>query len=722
MIFATPLLAAAGFLAIAIPVALHLFFRRRHQPIPWAAMDLLRAAITQTTRRRKLNKLLLLLLRSLVVACAGLAVAGPLIARSTNQTQSTDGVARELVLILDNGVSQQTTDSAGEAFVVSKRQAIAAIDKLQAGDAVGVILAAAAQPLIWPPSRDLAAARSTVESSVVSSAPSDIASAIELTQSTKRTVGILSAFRRGSLANWAESKSSQSTTNIVVTPPNQIDVTNIQLVKCEPQARGPSSSRGGIPLRLQLVREGDTLRERVSTIDIALNETTHTTLRVEWKEGQAESAVETTIIAPAAGRTEVPLRATLIDQDSQMADNVRFSAVTTTNTLRVGLIDRSNSAAVGGGERGGHGVGAWIDRALAPTTDGDIETETLDPTSIDTKRCQGFDALVIVRPDLVDTTGWGVLAQLVVAGKVLVVVPPAHTTSGAWSDGLLRMFDLGWTIARAPTTSDPPLTLTQPDRFGESTTALLRQLAPEIDDLTQPVTVDRWFQITIPTGAGESVIELNGGSPLIALGTPSDARGSVIVFATPPDLDWTNLPAKPLMVPLFQECVRQAVARVDRQRGATVGSDHIPATLASTTTLQLVMGPLGEPTEETRVISVGPGGSLATPILTPGVYASQDASGRPTGLVVANIDVAAASTKTSTIDEVTSQLKNTSVVVSASDFGNNESSSATSAAQQPQARALDGHSLALWFFCAVIALVLGESWLARWSSGASTQR
>lgn len=680
-------------------------------------MDLLRAAITQTTRRRKINKLILLLLRSLVVVCAGLAIAGPLIPKPTNETQSTEGAPRELILVLDNGVSQQTIDGTGEAFAASKAQALAAIDTLQPGDAVGVILTTSAQPLIWPPSHDLAAARSTVDSSVVSSAASDIAAAIELTQSNKRTVGVLSAFRRGSLSNNTENKTSQ--TNIVVTTPAQSDVTNIQLIKCEPQARGPSSSRGGIPLRLHLAREGDTLREAVSNIDIALDDGIHTTLRVEWKEGQGESVVESTIIATGTRRTEVPVRATIIDRDAQMADNVRFAVVTTTNTIRVGAIDRANDAT---NEQPGQRVGEWIERALAPTIDGDIETELLDPTSVDIKRCQSYDALVLIRPDLIDTTGWGVLKQLIDSGKVLIVIPPTHTTSGVWSDGLLLAFDLGWTIARTPTTSDLAITITQPETFNESTTALLRQLAPEIQDLTQPVTVDRWFQITIPAGRGESVLELSSGSPLVAVGTPEDARGSVIVFATPPDLNWTNLPAKPLMVPLLQECVRQAVAQVDRQRGVVVGSDHISTLLPSTTTLQLVMGALDSQVEETRAVNVGPNGSLATSILTPGVYASRDVSDHPTGLIVANIDVAAASTKRSTIEEITDQFKSASITVSDTDFGANTSNSSQSTAQQPQARALDGHSLAIWFFCAMIVVVLVETWMARQSSvGASTR-
>lgn len=715
MIIASPLIAVAGILAIAIPIVMHFFFRRRQQPIQWAAMDLLRVAVTRTTNRRHLEKLLLLIVRCLIVAAAGLAVAGPLIKKPTDSTQTVEGAPRELVLVVDDGVSQQITDSAGEAFAMSKQQALDAIDQLNPGDAVGIICAAGAQPLVWPPSRDLAAARSTLESTKSSSTPSDITAALELAASTTRTVGVLSAFRRGSLARTRETTTIHTGAKIVVTPPSQVDVTNVQLVACEPQARGPSSSRGGIPLRLRLAREGENLHETRTNIDIALDDGNHTSLRVEWKEGQIEAVVESAIVVGTTRRTEVPLRASITDQDAQMADNTRFAVVATSNTIRVGVIDRTNADQT---EHGGHSVGVWVERALAPTSDGDIETETIDPTSIDLKRCQTLDAIILVRPDIIDATGWSVLSQCVVRGKVLVVIPPAHSTSGAWSDGLLHALDLGWTISREPTTSDPPLTII--NESSENVATLLRQLAPELQDLTQPVTVNRWFVVTTPASRGERVLALSNGSPLIAHGTPQGARGSVILFCAPPDLEWTNLPAKPLMVPLIQECVRQAIAQVDHHRGVGVGDDRVTTLSPASATLQLVMGDAGSAPEESRALNVSVGGSLSEPITIAGVYSSMDTAKHPLGLIVANIDVAAASTKRTTIEELTAEFKEAAISVSTSDFGRNDVRTANNTIQQPQAKALDGHSLAIWFFCAVILFLLLETWMARRSSVGAT--
>ncbi len=711
MTLAAPFLAITGLLAVSVPVILHFLFRRRHQPIAWAAMDLLRIAITRTSHRRKIEKLLLLLLRSVIVVVAGVAIAGPLLNNTTIDANSPHTTPREVVLVVDDGVSQQTNDNNGEAFLNSRAQALGAINTLTQGDLIGIILAAGAQPLVWPPSNDIAAARTTLETTSVSNTPTDFTAAIELARGHTQTIGVLSAFRSGSISSVAQSSHDDSSYELILTPPTQDDVTNVQLISCEVQARNPSS-RAGVPLRLQLTREGDLLTHATSNIDISLDNGSRTALRFDWKPGQADATIETVIDVTTRQQAGVPLRATLSDHDAQQADNHRFAVVSTSHEIRVGVVDRDTAST----DTQEQSVRAWIDRALAPTPDGDIDTETIDPTSIDQQRCGGLDAIIVIRPDLVDATGWNILNQMIGVGKVLIVIPPSQPSRGSWSDGFLRAIDLGWSIAQEPTHSDPPLTITHT----ESTQTLLGQLTPELQDLTQPITISRWFNITTPAGRSENVLTLSGGSPFITYGSPEGARGSVVLFAAPPNLSWTNLPAKPLMVPLFQECVRQSTTQAHQLPSVTVGSSLIATSSPSPTTLRLIMGSPGESTEDVRQIHVDPQGSLASPLTTPGVYANTEATGKIVGLVVANIDPQAASTKRTTIDEVKSQFKNTHINTSTTDFSSGITSTSHRANTPPVAKALNGYSLAPWFFGFVIALTLVETWMARHTTVRST--
>src|SRR5437667_7594850 len=75
-IFSAPLWAGlAGVGAIAIPVIIHLINRRRYKIVPWAAMKFLLAAQKQTRKRMRIEQLLLLLVRMMILALIVLAMA-----------------------------------------------------------------------------------------------------------------------------------------------------------------------------------------------------------------------------------------------------------------------------------------------------------------------------------------------------------------------------------------------------------------------------------------------------------------------------------------------------------------------------------------------------------------------------------------------------------------------------------------------------------------------
>src|SRR5450432_2009533 len=66
---------ATGVGAISIPVIIHLINRRRFKIVPWAAMKFLLAAQKQTRKRMRIEQLLLLLCRMLIVAFILIAMA-----------------------------------------------------------------------------------------------------------------------------------------------------------------------------------------------------------------------------------------------------------------------------------------------------------------------------------------------------------------------------------------------------------------------------------------------------------------------------------------------------------------------------------------------------------------------------------------------------------------------------------------------------------------------
>jgi hypothetical protein len=584
---------------------------------------------------------------------------------------------------------------------------------------------------VWPPTTDIAAARSILVSTEVTDTTSNISGAIEIASDTTQSLGVVSEFRRGSIAHNLKSNTTKiNQAKTFLTSPNQIDVSNTQIIAFDPQAKGPLSIKNGIPLRIKLHREGGRLGADQSQISITSDDNNQLSLSHDWKEGQVEAVLDGTLVIQDGRRTEIALLAELLQKDSQPADNSRFTIVPTTNTIHIGVVDRTSTGGNDKGISSDVGVGAWVERALRPMSDAGIETELIEPTAMSTQRCRGLDAVIILRPDALDAAGWGVLSQAFKVGLVVVVVPPPQPSSGVWQDMFLRAFDFGWSISRESTKSDPPLTL----RRSEVPHSLLTQLSSELQQLIQPINVSQWLNVSVPVNRGETVLTMENNAPFIVRGTTDGSRGSVLFFVASPELSWTNLPAKPFMVPLFQELIRQSIAQVEQGRQTNVGSDHLPNTIPGAISLKISLGRAGVVADEQRIISVDPNGTLSQPITLPGVYTAVDESNKTVGWVIANIDPSAASTQPTSPEEIANEFQDSLIVSSNTNLANDVTSTLKNSTgskdqtnilrqETPVARAFQGTSIAVWFFSALLIFLLGETWLARRSSmGATTTR
>ncbi|MEX0726766.1 MAG: BatA domain-containing protein, partial [Planctomycetaceae bacterium] len=126
-----------GLLAAAIPLIIHLFFRRRYQVTTWAAMRFLLAASKKHARRLKWEQWLLLFVRTFAVVLLVAAFArpsgqelGPLFPAET---------PTQRVLILDTTLSMGSR--VGDTAPFSRVQSLAyrIIESSRPGDSVQII-------------------------------------------------------------------------------------------------------------------------------------------------------------------------------------------------------------------------------------------------------------------------------------------------------------------------------------------------------------------------------------------------------------------------------------------------------------------------------------------------------------------------------------------------------------------------------------------------------
>ena len=160
----------AGAAAVGVPIALHFFYKARYRKLPWAAMEFLKEAIEQTSRRLKFQEWILLALRCLAILLLALALARPGMqsAGSTGRGESVDAV-----LVIDTSYSMGAQDGDKTRLDRAKEAALAIIESLPANSTVQIIGCADRPEFLGPKTRsNLDQARQlipTIETSGLSS-------------------------------------------------------------------------------------------------------------------------------------------------------------------------------------------------------------------------------------------------------------------------------------------------------------------------------------------------------------------------------------------------------------------------------------------------------------------------------------------------------------------------------------------------------------------------
>src|SRR5260221_7515553 len=126
---------------IGIPLLIHLIRRRKLKVIRWAAMDFLRQSQRKQKRRLRIEELILLALRMLIVALAALAFARPVL-RALGVALLDQNASVYAVIVLDNSFSMDAQDSSGKRSFVRAQEAANSLltNILKNGDAVSLVL------------------------------------------------------------------------------------------------------------------------------------------------------------------------------------------------------------------------------------------------------------------------------------------------------------------------------------------------------------------------------------------------------------------------------------------------------------------------------------------------------------------------------------------------------------------------------------------------------
>lgn len=667
MTFLHPSILLAGLACIAIPIVIHLLMRRRRRPVPWAAMKFLLEAYRKQKRRLTLEQLLLLALRCLLIGLIGVGLARPMIGAA--------GVLagpgpRTLYLVIDNSLASGVRDAEGST-ALERHQARAErmLEQLDSGrgDRAGlIVLGSPAEAIVAPPSVDLDGVRRAVRAVEATDGPADwtgAAAALRAGSTARRegetaaAVVVLSDLRAGSvdLRRPAPKLGLEAGGALLVSRPAREAVDNVGVLDVEALRgvllRGSDGGAGG-PARVTLRRSGPGVsRAGVTEVRVGVEDAGGAGGKagsgvVRWTSGQEEASVSVVVPAeglPAAGPSWV--LAARVDNDALPGDNTWRRPVRLGDAVEVAMLAPPQGIA---GTIEQFTPTDWYRLALSPEGEGagpggEVRVTVIESSQAGVRPLAGFDAVIVPYPETIDEGGWRAIGQFAKAGGVVILNPTPREPVNVWTDAMQRALALPWSLARESKELETPEGI-QPGR--ESGLTLLRLLGGELEELLKPVRIRRRLEVELNDVSARVELRTGDGKPLLIVGEPAGGRGVVAMLLAAPDLSWTDLPVRPLMVPLMQELVRQGAGRAGGAWHGPAGS-KAPAPAGA---VELRSG-----TERGEIVPTLNGESGAA-IRRAGVWRALDAGGAEVGLIAVNADPEAARVEVRTEAELTAWL------------------------------------------------------------------
>ena len=168
----------AGLLAVGIPIVIHLLNKFQVKRVHWAAMRFLKDTIQRNQRRVKLEDLILLLLRCLIVVLLALAFARPVFYKSGG---TATGGAVNAVVIIDDSMSMSCSLNGRTHFDQARDAALKIVDGLGSRSHIALYFVSdRVREAISPPSADLNEVRQAIRSAQVTYRASDLWPGIKL--------------------------------------------------------------------------------------------------------------------------------------------------------------------------------------------------------------------------------------------------------------------------------------------------------------------------------------------------------------------------------------------------------------------------------------------------------------------------------------------------------------------------------------------------------------
>lgn len=667
-------------LAALLPLIIHMLSRRQVRTVDFSSLLFLKELERRKVRRVRIRQILLLIIRSLIILCAALALARPTLSGLGSGAASHARTSVAIVLDTSGSMARLSDDEA--LFDLARARAHEIADLLGDGDEAFLVSAGRpARELLPGGTYSIDVLRAALDSSEPTHAGTDYSAAISRaaallagSRNLNRELYVVGDMQR---TGWAKAAAfATEPPSIFLLPVDGVlGNRSVGQVRTERRYGGASGALSmSAPVTNRSSMSAD-IPARLIIDEVLVGQS-----GVSLEPGATGTANFSTVVDVAGwhvGRVELP-------PDALESDNVHHFVIPPERHADVLLV----SAPGASDERDAY----YITRALDPTGARDAFACAEVPSSSLAHQEQGrFSVVILADVGRLDSAGEHWLLEHLERGGGVLAVLGNLTDVRYWNERLLAELGAGAIVEPVDRRSGLRIA---PSGVGHPLLAGLVFGERLIDD----AAVRRGFRAEASNA--EVVLEMPGVGPLLTVTRPSRGGRAAILY-TGLDSEWNDLPKSGLLVPIMHRTVAVLADEERASSDAVVGDDLIVPYSAALAEAPEVELPDGRTVMAERLAGTA-GGAVLRSVEQVGIYHFRGPGGAQT-LAAVNVPRDESDLAPAGEDDIGAVLTHQNWTILAADTSLED------------AILVARHGRELWraFVYAALVLVAVEMWVAR---------
>ncbi len=595
--FLTPLF-LAGFLAIAVPVIVHLIRRHRGRTLDFPSLMFLRQMPTKSVKRLRVRDWPLLLLRALALGLIALAFARPVLQLGGSDEGIEGDGLREVVIALDRSWSMMRGDRWDRAL----SEARGVLNGLVNPDRVSLVLFDASGSIAVEPTLDPARIRAVLDTLQPGWGGTRLGAGIQVaggilegSDRSRREVMMISDFQ---LRGWNDGPTDRLPPGARLIPIDVGDETGTMIVSEVTLEHSFFEGRQRVHPQARVIRSGDDAPTR-ATLVLEMDGREIESRAVELPTEGAVAVAFEPVTLPEEG---VRGAFRLVPDEAPPEEPFRFY-FSPAQVLSILLVEGSGNASQNLFLRSALSVGGGQPVSVRTRTGGNVTAADL----------QGIDLVVFNDVPLPGGDAGTRLRDFVTqGGGLLAIAGPASAPAN-------------WEAAWDPVLPGRPGVPVDRDPARGGSLSRIDRDHPIFTPFTSlagsGLGAARFFRyraLPVPAGAGDDGSPPDDGAPRILAyfddGSPALAErpvgaGRVLVWTSSMDTGWGDFPLHPIFLPLVREMARHTAAQRETVPYFTVGQPLDATYLLGEAGAPVAsLTPGADGSIAARGILVGPGG------------------------------------------------------------------------------------------------------------------